>query len=128
MNMIAAVLLAAQPVNVPDLPSDVPSSATMYEIQLLEKPAGQIAAWTAADGKLRVFYQFNDRGRGPKTYSTLSLDASGVPVSEETTGNDYMKDPVSETFGVSGGVAQWKNKAEQGSRKLDAAAFYASMY
>src|SRR5436853_3375858 len=97
MTFFLAVLLAAAS-NVPELPADVPASATLYEVQLLEKPAGQMAAWSSPDGILHVFFQFNDRGRGPKTYSTLSLDASGVPVAEQIVGNDYMKDPVNETL------------------------------
>src|SRR2546430_12084694 len=116
--ILLALSLAAAASNVPELPKDVPASATFYDIQLLEKPAGQMAAWSAPDGKLHVFYQFNDRGRGPKTYSTLSLDPRGVPTSMEIEGNDYMKDPVHESFTLSGGTAPWKNKAEQGSRKL----------
>ena len=126
--MILALLLSAAPANVPELPKDVPASATMYDLQLLEKPAGQMAAWNTPDGKLHVFYQFNDRGRGPKVYQAITLDPSGVPVSEEIEGNDYMKDPVHETFSLRDGTASWKNKAEAGSRKIEAPAFYASMF
>jgi imidazolonepropionase-like amidohydrolase len=125
---LLSLLLAAQPSNVPELPKDVPASATMYEAQLLEKPAGQMATWTTPDGKLHVFFQFNDRGRGPKTYSTISLDQGGVLTGEETEGNDYFKAAVRETFAIQGGVASWKNKAEDGSRKLESPAFYASMF
>jgi len=39
--------------------------------------AGQHAVWTEGD-RLRAFFQYNDRGRGPKTYSTMSLK-DGVP-------------------------------------------------
>ena len=52
----------------------------------------------------------------------------GLPVSEQVVGNDYMKDPVSETFSLKDGVASWKSKAEEGSRKVSGPAFYASMY
>ena len=126
--ILPALLIAAQAANVPDLPADIPASATMYEVQLLEKPAGQMAAWSTPDGNLHVFYQFNDRGRGPKTYSTLSLDASGVPIAEHIAGNDYMKDAVTETFTLTDGVARWKSKSEEGSRRVDAPAFYVSIF
>src|SRR5260370_19710877 len=125
---LVALLLAAQAANVPELPKDIPPAATMYEVQILDKPAGQMAAWPTPDGKLHVFFQFNDRGRGPKTYSTLSLDPWGMPASEEVEGNDYMKDAVRETLAVRDGVASWKNKAEEGSRKLEEPAFYVSMF
>ena len=121
------ILAAAAASNVPELPKDIPSSATMYDAMLLEQPAGQLAVWTEG-GKLHAFFQFNDRGRGPKTYSTISLDPFGVPTSLDTEGNDYMKDPVHETFALSDGVASWKNKAEQGSLKQAMPAFYASIY
>src|SRR6516162_4289314 len=97
--ILAALLLAAQAANVPTLPDDIPKSADLYDVQLLEKQAGQMAVWSE-DGKLRSFFQFNDRGRGPKTYETVVLDSSGLPVSEQVDGNDYMKDAVHETFAL----------------------------
>jgi imidazolonepropionase-like amidohydrolase len=126
--LLLALSLAAAAANVPALPKDIPASATLYDVLLLEQSAGQMAVWSTPDGKLHVFFQFNDRGRGPKTYSTLTLDSSGVPTGAEIEGNDYMKDPVHESFAVRDGVASWKNKAEEGSRKLDGPAFYTSMF
>ena len=67
---------------VPALPADIPPTAERYSILLMGNLAGQQAVWTASDGTLHVFFQFNDRGRGPKTTCILKLDASGVPVSE----------------------------------------------
>src|SRR4051812_9327090 len=121
-----ALLLAAQAATLPELPKDVPAAATRYSVLIMGAPAGHQAVWSEG-GKLRAFFQYNDRGRGPKTYTTLSLQ-DGVPVSEAVEGNDYMKDAVHETFSVQGGVASWKSKAEQGTRKLEGPAFYASMY
>ena len=126
--MIGVVFRAPRSWVHPDLPKDVPASATLYEVQLLEKPAGQMAAWSTPDGKLHVFFQFNDRGRGPKTYSAFSLDPEGVPTAEEIEGNDYMKDPIHESFAIRDAVASWKNKAEEGSRKLEKPAFYVSIF
>src|ERR1700682_2170434 len=87
---LLALLVAAQAANVPELPKDIPQDAVKYTVLLMGLPAGQQALW-AEGGKLRAFFQFNDRGRGPKTYSTLALQ-DGVPVSEQIEGNDYMKD------------------------------------
>lgn len=126
--VLAILLLAAAPVNLPALPDDIPKSAALYDVQLLEKPAGQMAVWNGDDGKLHAFFQFNDRGRGPKSYETIALDPSGLPLSVTITGNDYMKDEVHETFSLENGVARWKNKAEDSSRKLTAPAFYGSMF
>ena len=44
-------------------------------------PSGQDAMWTTPDGTIHEFYQFNDRGRGPKIYTTYKLDANGLIVS-----------------------------------------------
>ena len=127
--MIASILslLLAAPSNLPALPSDVPANATRYTVLIMGAPAGQQALWGSPGGKLRAFFQYNDRGRGPKTYTTLTL-RDGLPVSEETDGNDYMKDAVSERFSLADGVASWKSKAEQGTRQPAGPAFYVSMF
>jgi len=124
--LLPALLLAAQAANVPELPKEVPATAAMYTVTMMGLPAGQHAIWTEA-GNLRAFFQYNDRGRGPKTDSTFVLQ-DGLPVSEQVVGNDYMKDPVTETFSLKDGVASWKSKAEEGSRKISGPAFYSSMY
>ena len=40
---LLALLLAVQAANLPELPTDVPASATSYDVLILEKPAGQMA-------------------------------------------------------------------------------------
>jgi imidazolonepropionase-like amidohydrolase len=124
--LLLALLIAAQVPNVPELPKEVPASATRYTVLMASSPAGQHAVWTEG-GKLRAFFQYNDRGRGPKTWTTLVVQ-DGLLVSEETDGNDYMKSPVHETFSLAQGTASWKSKAEEGSRQIAGPAFYASMY
>lgn len=103
---------------VPTLPADIPANAERYSLLIMGNLAGQQAVWTASDGTLHIFFQFNDRGRGPKTTSILKLDANGVPVSEVITGNDYLKSPVNENYSLAAGLAHWKNDDEQGERKL----------
>jgi imidazolonepropionase-like amidohydrolase len=120
-------LLLAAASNLPALPPDVPAKATRYTVLMMGAPAGQQALWRSPDGKLRAFFQYNDRGRGPKTYSALAL-RDGIPVAEEIEGNDYMKDAVSERFSLLDGVASWKSKAEEGTKKIAGPAFYVSMY
>jgi len=112
---------------VPALPTDVPSSAERYSMLLMGNLAGQQAVWTAADGTLHIFFQFNDRGRGPKTTSVIKFDANGTPISEAISGNDYLKSPVDENFTNSGGVAKWKNNAEQGEKKITTPAYYSPL-
>jgi imidazolonepropionase-like amidohydrolase len=119
---------AAPPSNVPALPADIPADAKHWSVLTMGAPSGQQATWTTADGKLHAFFQFNDRGRGPKTTTVLTVDANGFPTSEITDGNDYLKADVHEEFSIDAGNARWKNKAEQGQRKLAGSNFYVSMY
>jgi len=99
---------------VPELPSDIPKDATILMFVTDKAPAGQDAVWNTPDGAIHEFFQFNDRGRGPKTYSTYRFDGHGIVTSEDTHGVDYMKNAVSETFSLSNNTATWKNQAEDG--------------
>ena len=119
---------ATPPSNVPALPADIPAHAKHWSALMMGALAGQQAIWTTPDGKLHAFFQFNDRGRGPKTTTVLTLDANGFPSSEITEGNDYLKADVHEEFSVDAGTASWKNKAEQGQKKIAGQNFYVSMY
>ncbi|HLX83240.1 MAG TPA: amidohydrolase family protein [Terriglobales bacterium] len=111
----------------PALPADIPAAAERYSMLLMGNAAGQQAVWTAADGTLHIFFQFNDRGRGPKTTSILKLDDKGIPLSETVTGNDYLKSPVDESFALSDSTARWKNTAEQGEKKVSAPGYYVAL-
>ncbi|MGB9235864.1 MAG: amidohydrolase family protein [Terriglobales bacterium] len=108
----------------PALPADIPANAERYSLLVMGNPAGQQAVWTASDGTLHLFFQFNDRGRGPKTTSILKLDSAGIPLAETISGNDYLKSPVDESFTIAAGAARWKNNAEQGEKKISAPAYY----
>ena len=124
--MLLSLLLAAQAANVPELPKDIPPEAARYTFLIMGLTAGQQAVWKQPDGKLRAFFQFNDRGRGPKTYSTRTVE-DGLVVQEEITGLDYMKDPVNETFALKDGVASW-SKAGSGQKRLGGPAMYIPLY
>jgi imidazolonepropionase-like amidohydrolase len=116
-----------QPSAAPALPADIPATADSYSLLLMGNLAGQQAVWTASDGTLHIFFQFNDRGRGPKTTSVLKLDANGIPVSEIVTGNDYLKSPVNENYSLEAGTARWKNTAEQSEKKVSGPAYYSPL-
>ena len=82
-------------------------------IVLLDKTAtGHDVIWTTSDGAVHEFFQFNDRGRGPKTYTSYQFDDKGLIRSENSKGVDYMKTPVEESFSLRAGRAAWKNQAE----------------
>src|SRR5580658_9884328 len=128
--LLAPILWSQQPPPqsaAPVLPADIPATADSYSLLLMGNLAGQQAVWTASDGTLHIFFQFNDRGRGPKTTSVLKLDANGIPISEIVTGNDYLKSPVNENYSLEAGIARWKNTAEQGEKKISGPAFYSAL-
>ena len=60
----------------------------------------------------QFFYEYNDRGRGPKLNSSALVDADGIVVKYSVKGNDYYKAPVQENYEVSNGVAKWVNHIE----------------
>jgi Amidohydrolase family len=96
----------------PELPPDVSKNADV-RISFSDKtPAGQDVVWMDSEGMIHEFFQFNDRGRGPKMYTTYRLDVAGIVVAEESKGVDYMKNPVRENFALHDGQAVWKNQAE----------------
>src|SRR5512138_2839750 len=83
---------------VPELPSDVPKDAVIRVTLTDLKPSGQDVVWRTPDGAIHELFQFNDRSRGPKIYTTYRLDKNGMLVAEESKGVDYMKSPIQETL------------------------------
>lgn len=112
---------------VPVLPPDIPKQAAMRTILTNDKPSGQSALWRDQNGILHEFFQFNDRGRGPKQYVAYNIDDSGLIVSEDDTGVDYMKTPVTEHFSIANGNASWKNQAEEEQRPNAKGQFYVDL-
>lgn len=100
----------------PALPSSVPADARLYRALMLGNAAGQQAVWDA-DGARHVFFQFNDRGRGPKLDAVYELRADGAPSRVTIAGNDYMKHAVDERLeaGRERAGVSWKSAAEQGA-------------
>ncbi len=88
--------------------------------------AGAQSALRRADGSWTIDFEYNDRGRGPRTRTEMRLDGAGLPVSLHTTGVDYLKGAVDETLSAGQGL-RWKNKAESGSSPAGSG-FYLSMF
>jgi imidazolonepropionase-like amidohydrolase len=112
----------------PALPANIPVDARRSSVLTMGNLAGHQAVWTTPDGKLHAFFQFNDRGRGPKTTTVYALDKDGLPISISTVGNDYLKTEVSEDFSAANGTAHWKNTSENGEKALPGKAYYVGMY
>ncbi len=102
------------------------NAVTKYTVMLAGSKQGFETSSQAPDGSLHLYWEFNDRGRGPKVTERVVLDKNGIPTEVENSGIDYYKAPVTETFSVKGGLASWKNRAEQGETKAGPA-FYVSI-
>src|SRR5258708_5456647 len=74
----------------------------------------------------RFFFEFNDRGRGPRLSTRMVLDSDGTPVLVETTGENYLKANVEERFSKRDGQAVWQSNVDSGERVLSEPAFYVS--
>jgi hypothetical protein len=81
-------------------------------------PAGTQTVQIEPGGAGRAEYSYNDRGRGDHIIATWKLDAAGVPIEYEGRGNDYMKAPIEELFGIKDGKASWKNRSEKGDQAV----------
>lgn len=84
-----------------------------YTVLMSTNTAGQQVVTTRGND-VTVDFEFNDRGRGPKLHSVMTLDERMVPTSIHTTGNDYFKSPIEERFSIANGTATWKNPSEDG--------------
>ena len=100
---------------------------TRHTVLLGGNKAGIQVLRVAPDGTREVSYEFTDRGRGPKLTARIKVNEAGLPISVQTSGNDYLKAAVNETFTLEQGLARWRNDAERGERKLTAPAFYLSL-
>ena len=134
-TLIRALLVAALAVSlgraedkggVPPVPDSVPKDAIRYSVLSTANLAGNLSVWTTAEGKRHALYQYNDRGRGPRIETVMTIGSDSAPRSTRNTGNDYLKAPVDELFTLEGGVARWKNKAESGERAVKGAVFFPS--
>jgi imidazolonepropionase-like amidohydrolase len=98
-----------------------------YLIFFGEREAGEQRSWVDHTGDLRYFYEFNDRGRGPRYEERIRLDDAGTLVYQEIIGHDYLKDSIHETFQVADRTASWTNKAEAGSATFSGEKHYSSL-
>lgn len=106
---------------------DSPGRGARYTVLMMGNKAGFETSAHNPDGSLHLYYEFNDRGRGPKITEKIALDQHGLPRRVECSGNDYMKDAVEEQFTLNAGHARWKNRAEEGEKAASEKSFYVSL-
>lgn len=107
-------------------PSQEPAPVR-YLVITAGRTAGEQVVRQIGGGRIEATFEFNDRGRGPKTLSRIDVGDGGVPTRIEVTGNDYYKNTVSETFSVENGIARWKNESELGEAPAVDRRFYVSL-
>ncbi len=120
---------AATQVKENDPPAEVPANARHSTFLMMGNRAGQQAVWHTDDGVTHVLFEFNDRGRGPRTVTDYRFDSQGNVVAVHTIGHDYLKSSSEETFThAEDGTATWKNRSESASLKSPDAVFYPGMF
>lgn len=128
MNQIRVIALASVlcVAFVPNASTEAPTSSR-YTIFLAGNKAGYETSQRNPDGSLQFYYEFNDRGRGPKITERLVTDSHGIATEIHNTGIDYEKAPVEETFSIKNGTATWSNRAEHGSKAINGNGAYVSI-
>jgi imidazolonepropionase-like amidohydrolase len=134
LAFLAVLALAACRTAPPPAPSSLPVTSAAgepreihYGFLFAGNRAGSAASRVGPDGTQVHTFEFNDRGRGSNTTSRYRLDSHGLPTFLETTGNDYWKNPVTETFSWDHGRAAWKNASEKEEREIHEPAFFLSL-
>lgn len=112
-----------------DPPADVPANAVRSTFLMMGNHAGQQAVWKTGDGLTHVLFEFNDRGRGPRTVTDYLMNPDGAIVSVATHGHDYLKASSDENFSRNAdGSAAWKNRSENGHAPANTPGFYVGMF
>ena len=101
---------------------------TRYVIFSAGNPAGTELAVRNSDGSLYFFEEYNDRGRGPRLETRITLTPAGTFQTLAITGHDYWKQPVDERFTLRGDSAEWSSSLEHDRRRVTAPAMYSPFY
>ena len=104
-----------------------PENAVSTRYTFMGNKAGYESSTRNPDGSLQIHFEFNDRGRGPNLNEKIRAGKDGIPTEIEITGVDYLKAPVDERFSLKQGAASWKNRSEEGQKKISGKAFYTSI-
>jgi hypothetical protein len=102
------------------------SPATIrYQILTVDRISGSQVTEISGSER-RFFFEYNDRGRGPRLSTRMVLHSDGTPVLVETTGQTYLKANFEERFSNRDGKAIWQSNVDSGEKVLSEPAFYVS--
>jgi imidazolonepropionase-like amidohydrolase len=125
--LLFPMLIALAYGQVATAPAPANAASTRYTFILSGNKAGYESSTRNPDGSLQIHFEFNDRGRGPNINEKIRIGKDAIPTEIEITGVDYLKAPVDERFSLKQGAASWKNRSEEGQKKINGKAFYASI-
>lgn len=95
-----------------------PAGAREDVVQIHGNAAGTQVIAQPEPGVTTADYRYNDRGRGDVVQARWQLDAQGLPLRYEASGNDYWKVPLREQFERDAtGLARWHNRIEAGEAR-----------
>lgn len=103
------------------------ADTTRYVVLMSGKPAGKHLVWSDATNQLSYFFEYNDRGRGPRLSVSITYDDQGFITDRQARGVDYYKAPVEESFSLVNGQASWKNHIENEQRAISGNVLYAAL-
>jgi hypothetical protein len=105
----------------------VVADTVRYTVTLSGNHAGEQIVLREGDSSRHVFFEFNDRGRGPRVEAQYVIGEAGVPNRIAITGIDYFKAKVDERFTLTGGQASWTSTAEEGNAVVSTPAVYLAL-
>jgi Amidohydrolase family len=101
------------------IPGKTQEPDTVYYSAITKsKIVGGQKIWKSGPGEYHVSYQYNDRGRGDSTLTTIRLNESGNTSWLLTSGIDYYKNAYTEQFELKGDSAVWKINTDRKSAKF----------
>jgi hypothetical protein len=107
---------------------DAPAAdTTRYVVVSSGKQTGVHRKWTDGHGQIGYYYEFNDRGRGPRLEVSIRTNVEGLVVERIATGHDYFKALVNERFVLTGEKAAWTNHIENVEQAVLGKALYSPL-
>ncbi|MCB4800118.1 amidohydrolase family protein [Neotamlana laminarinivorans] len=94
-----------------------------YEVVFREKAAGVFEKWSTGEGSFEYFYEYTDRGRGPKFSEKITLK-NGVIASQTISGVNYRKVNIEEKFSSNPSTVSWSNAKGDGEASYNASSLY----
>jgi len=91
------------------------------------KKAGRQVTTRGDDGIVRSEFVFKDNGRGPEMKEEFQLAPDGTFSRYRVTGTSTFGAKVDETYARTGDRAEWKTRADRGSRTVSGTAEYAPL-